>query len=175
MPTFFIGIRAPITCYDHLVKEPFKPIPVEERHLTLAYLGSLRKPKQQVYTRLNQLLAQHKPQPFTLTFKQLQPYPSWKKIRYIAAIPQPCKQLQNLRQILQQSFQDLLQDKWQTFSPHVSIASTREKTTLHLQALVEKICRNAGKNTCILNIRDIAFYMASGGRYVILRKFYLFQ
>ena len=175
MPTFFIGIRAPITCYDHLIKDPFKPIPVEERHLTLAYLGSLKKPKQQVYTKLQQLLARHEPQPFTLFFKQLQPYPSWKRIRYIAAIPQPCKQLQNLHQLLQYNFQDLLQDKWHTFSPHISIASTREKTTPSLQALVEKICKGASKDTCILNVRDIAFYMASRGRYVVLRKFYLIQ
>lgn len=174
MTTFFIGIEAPITCYDHLIKEPFKPIPVGERHLTLAYLGTLKVPKQQVYYRLHRLLEQHRPQPFKLEFNKLGPYPSWKKIRYIAAIPRPCPRLEALHQMLRDGLRDLTRDRWHAFSPHVSIAFTREKTTPRLWGVAEEIVRG-GVGSCVLEVRDMAFFMARGGRYFPVRRFHLFD
>ena len=166
--TYFIGLPLPVTCYDKLIRSPFKPVPVEERHLTLLYLGS-KSLGEEAIKELGEIAGAASR--FTLIFEGLKPFPSWSRIRYLAAVPKPNHMLGELRLSLLRRLGHLGEDRWEAFKPHVSIAYTRLKTSLQLVETVEEIVKAARKVRCMLKTSQLAFYSASRGRYHVLKAF----
>jgi len=72
MVTYFLGFLAPIKAFDRLIPEGFTPMPLNQRHLTLIYLGSSED-----LDKLSEEVKALPPLPaFKVTFKGLGAFPS---------------------------------------------------------------------------------------------------
>ncbi|MEM0458307.1 MAG: 2'-5' RNA ligase family protein [Thermofilaceae archaeon] len=134
MTTYFIGFFAPLTRFDRFIPPDFTPLPVEQRHLTLLYLGYLPDP---IGACIRLSSVRHTK--LRLEFQGLQAFPNESKPRYLAAVPTLDSQmlLARLRDGLSQLFPNC-EERYRTFRPHVSIAHTRKKASIDLYEAVLK-------------------------------------
>ncbi len=141
MSTYFVGIFAPLKGFDKLIPNPYEPVPLEDRHLTLVYLGSIKH-----LGDTKSFLPCSIPIPkFKLLFRGIEPYPSMAKPRYLAAKPDKAstKQLYDLRMRILGCLKGAAVDKYETFRPHVSIAYTRAKPSLDLIRCVRRAIKES--------------------------------
>ena len=169
MTTYFAAIPAPIRCYDDLIPPSYTPIPLEKRHLTLAYLGPLPDPR----AATEALRRAAATQPFTLEFRGLRQFPSPSKPRFLAAVPGPSSALNRLREAVATALAHLSKDRWGSYRPHVSIAETRRKADARLIREAEKAVKAAARRRCTLHVEHVALYEASGPRYRVVAAFRL--
>jgi len=161
--TYFIGIPAPIRDFDNLIVNPYAPIPIENRHLTLVYIGKNSLTPHDILSVKRTLTHLKK---FSLTFKGLFGYPSLSRPRYLATRPVNSYFLKALRNKIMSSIKETtINDRYETFSPHVTIAYTRSKCDLNLIRVAEQICKRAKNISCILTVNKIVLYTAEGGKF----------
>ncbi len=164
MPTYFIGYPAPLRRFDEFIEEPYKPIPLNQRHLTLLYLGHLRNREKKM------LVDKAERGPVKIgvievCFKSLEAYPSRAKPRYIAVIPTPgcVAKLHKVRKVLGYVFGVYVKDRYEEFRPHVSIAYTRCKPSLELQEKALKIVKKCRGVEEKLILRKLCLFKAEKG------------
>ena len=163
--TYFIGIPAPIRDFDDLIVDPYTLIPIENRHLTLVYIGKNSLTPHDILSIKKALIRLKK---FSLTFKGLFGYPSLSRPRYLATRPINSYFLETLRYKIMSSIKETtINDRYETFSPHVTIAYTRSKCDLNLIRVAEQICKRAKNISCILTVNKIVLYTAEGGKFRI--------
>ena len=166
MVTYFIGFPAPIKAFDRFIPEGFTPVPLNQRHLTLIYLGSSED--------LDKLSEEAKALPplpaFKVTFKGLGAFPSLSKPRYLAALPskESVKILERVRDEISDYIKvsDYIRahpDKYSVFRPHVSIAYTRMKPTLELRIRVKRAIRAGRSAVDSIEIREFYLMEAAAG------------
>jgi len=160
MTTYFLGFLAPLREFDRFVPEGFSLVPLEQRHLTLVYLGNRVR-----LGELREKLDALPPiQPFRVTFKGIAPFPSTTRVRYLAAVPdaEGARILQRLRAeaigVLQAN-----SDRYSVFRPHVSIAFTRLKPTLELFRKVSRAVRASRAANETLEFRELFLMEARAG------------
>ena len=141
MPTYFIGFLTPLRKFDVYIEDPYKPIPLDQRHLTLVYLGYLKNSeKLDLCYRIGEGLDF---KAIRVVFASLGVFPSYRKPRYLAALPElkDVDKLLLLRRRLEEFFKEYIKDKYEEFKPHVSIAYTKSKADLELQEKAAKIVK----------------------------------
>jgi len=160
MVTYFIGFLAPIKAFDRFIPEGFTPVPLNQRHLTLIYLGSSED--------LDKLSEEAKALPplpaFKVTFKGLGAFPSLSKPRYLAALPS--KESVKILERVRDEISDYIRahpDKYSVFRPHVSIAYTRMKPTLELRIRVKRAIRAGRSAVDSIEIREFYLMEAAAG------------
>lgn len=160
MTTFLIGILAPLSSFNAFIPEDYSPIPLEQRHLTLVYLGELRD----VHS-VCEKLSGFQARPFKLVFKGLEALPSLYKPRYLAATPTPegTVKLSSLRGALTHLL-EAPADRYGSFRPHVSIAHTRLKPNLDLVERVRRAVRDGASVTEEVEVAALHLLRAEGGR-----------
>jgi len=140
MATYLIGFRAPLTGFDQLVPAGYRLIPIEDRHLTLVYIGPLRR-LTEIVKALETLEGAGL---LTLTFRGLTALPSLSKPRYLAVLPveDSAHLLERLRCTLLNALEHVpLNERYSVFKPHVSIARLRRKSSFELLRVVERSIR----------------------------------
>ena len=153
MTTYFIGFLTPLRKFDVFIEDPYKLIPLNQRHLTLVYLGCLKNSeKRNLHYRIREGLDFES---IKVVFTSLGAFPSTQKPRYLAALPElrNVNKLLPLRRKLEEFFKEYVKDRYEEFKPHVSIAHTRSKADLELQEKAAKIvkkCRGV-KESLILD------------------------
>ncbi|RLE66157.1 MAG: hypothetical protein DRJ38_02345 [Thermoprotei archaeon] len=163
MPTYFIGFLAPLKKFDMFIEDPYEPIPLNQRHLTLVYLGYLRNSeKRNLLYRIREGL---EVETVRAVFDSLGVFPSARKPRYLAALPKPkdADKLLFLRKKLEEFFREYLKDKYREFKPHVSIAYTRSKADLELREKAAKIVRRCRGVKEILMLDKLYLFQAEKG------------
>ncbi|MCD6357378.1 MAG: 2'-5' RNA ligase family protein [Thermoproteales archaeon] len=162
MATYLVGILAPLRRFDPLIPPGYEPIPLEDRHLTLIYLGRLKDPREAA-ARLKRAASLS---PFRLCFGGLEPFPSPLKPRYLAVVP--VEESRELLGAVRRAVEELTglapRDRYQAFRPHVSIARTRLKPSLELLKAVEKAVRKSRNMVEELLIHELFLLRAEGGR-----------
>ncbi|RLE70528.1 MAG: hypothetical protein DRJ37_06385 [Thermoprotei archaeon] len=141
MPTYFIGFLTPLRKFDAFIIDPYKPIPLDQRHLTLVYLGYLKNSeKRDLSYRIGEGLDF---KAIRIVFTSLGVFPSTRKPKYLAALPEPrdVDKLLSLRRRLEEFFKEYVKDRYEEFKPHVSIAYTKSKADLELQKKAAKIVK----------------------------------
>jgi len=167
MVTYFIGFLAPIKAFDRFIPEGFTPVPLNQRHLTLIYLGSCEE--------LNKLSEEVKAIPplsvFTVTFRGLGAFPSLSKPRYLAALPskESVKVLERVHNEISNRIR-AHSDKYSDFRPHVSVAYTRMKPTLELRIKVERVIRAGRSAIDSIEIHEFYLMKAAAGEVKPLLK-----
>lgn len=134
MTTYFIGFFAPLKKFDSIIPPSFYPIPLDQRHMTLLYLGSISDPS----SMCAQLTA-IKHGKIKVRFKGLQAFPSETMPRYLAAVP--TNECHSLLRELHTELSTLFtrrEDRYSEFKPHVSIAYTSRKTSVEVYMSVRK-------------------------------------
>jgi len=160
MVTYFIGLLAPIKAFDRFVPEGFTLMPLNQRHLTLIYLGSSED-----LDKLSEEVKALPPLPaFKVTFKGLGAFPSLSKPRYLAALPskESVKMLERVRDEISDRIR-AHPDKYSVFRPHVSIAYTRMKPTLELRIRVERAVRAGRSAMDSIEVREFYLMEAAAG------------
>jgi 2'-5' RNA ligase len=160
MVTYFIGFLAPLKAFDRFIPEGFTPVPLNQRHLTLVYLGSRED--------LDKLSEEVKAIPslpaFKVMFKGLGAFPSLSKPRYLAALPS--KESVKILERVRDEISDRIRahpDKYSVFRPHVSVAYTRMKPTLELRIRVERAIRASRSAMDSIEIREFYLMEAAAG------------
>ena len=166
MATYLVGILAPLRRFDPLIPPGYEPIPLEERHLTLIYLGYLEDSRE-VAARLKRAASLS---PFRLCFRGLEPFPSPLKPRYLAVVP--VEESRELLGAVRRAVEELTglapRDRYQAFRPHVSIARTRLKPTLELLRAVDRAVRRSRGVSEELVVRQLSLLKAEGGRVSVM-------
>jgi len=166
MATYLVGILAPLRRFDPLIPPGYEPIPLEERHLTLIYLGYLEDPREAA-ARLKRAASLS---PFRLCFRGLEPFPSPLKPRYLAVVP--VEESRELLGAVRRAVEELTglapRDRYQAFRPHVSIARTRLKPTLELLRAVDRAVRRSRGVSEELVVRQLSLLKAEGGRVSVM-------
>ncbi|MEM0087586.1 MAG: 2'-5' RNA ligase family protein [Thermofilum sp.] len=159
MGTYFIGFPAPLRALDRFIPPGYTPIPVEHRHMTLSYLGPLRRLDENCLG-LRTLVVES----FSVEFKGLQPFPSAVKPRFLAAVPVKGDEvlLRDLREKLSLLFSPTA-DRYSEFRPHVSIAFTRRKPDPELLKAVKKAVKASSAAAERLLVDKLCLMVASGG------------
>jgi len=159
MATYFFGIPAPLRRFDALIPPEYTPIPIEQRHLTLYYVGPARNVDE-----LCRALRALNVESFIVTFRGLRPFPSHSRPRYLAAVPlEECwSTLQRLRDDLARLV-PISDDRYAAFRPHVSIAATRQKPSVDLLRSVERAIRASQAVTETLVVERVCLMRALGG------------
>ncbi len=161
MTTYFVGFLAPLRAFDRFVPPGFTPIPPEQRHLTLVYLGD-RVRAGELRERLELLPPLR---PLTVTFKGLEAFPSRSRARYLAAVPtaEGVGALQRLRTEVLRAL-GAHRDRYSDFKPHVSIAFTRLKPSLELYRSVSRAVRASRSVSETVELRELLLMEAEAGR-----------
>ena len=167
MPTYFIGYKAPLTEFDKCVREPYRLIPLEQRHLTLLYFGFLKKHEIEV---LIKKVKSVKAERVTVSFNSLTALPSLQKPKYLAAIPdyKGRNRLVKIRESVEGLFADFTKEKYEIFNPHVSIAYTRSKPTIKLQKKASKSIKNCKRVKETLVFDRLLVFRAERGKITVI-------
>ena len=160
--TFFVGLPAPVTTYDGLVPPYYELVPIKQRHLTLLYFGDLSEHE---IARVKEVLRSvtREEKPLKLSFHGLVALPSSSRPKHLAIRVVETAGLSSLGESLRQLLGELEKDRYAEFKPHVTIASTRRKTTLDLLASVEKAIKRSLSIKETLVVGRVALYKAEKG------------
>ena len=160
--SYFIGVLAPVKAFDKLIPEEYAPIPLEQRHLTLVYLGKLNEIEGMVG-----LLESVKPQlrVFRMTFRGLAPFPSYTRPRYLAALPvrESSDLLKQVRSVILDKASFEIHDRYSDFKPHVSIAYTKVKPTLSLLRKLEAVIKRSMRVREEITVSSVSLFKAERG------------
>ena len=160
--SFFIGMSAPVKAFDEFIPEEYVLIPLEQRHLTLVYLGKINEVKGVI-----RLLESIKPQlrVSRIVFRGLEPFPSYTRPRYLAALPirESSELLERVRSLILGKARFEIRDRYSNFKPHVSIAYTKVKPTLSLLRKLEAVVRRSTRVREEITISGISLFKAEGG------------
>lgn len=167
MVTYLIGLLAPLKAFDRFIPEHFTPLPLEQRHLTLVYLGHC----EDLDALIEEVKALPPLQAFRVVFKGLEAFPSSRKPRYLAAVPskESAKTLERARAEIANRVRTR-PDKYSVFRPHVSIAYTRMKPSLELQIGVERAIKASRSTVEVIEFREIYLMQAEAGEVKPLLK-----
>jgi len=160
--TFFIGLPAPVTDYDDFVPSHYELVPVEQRHITLLYLGEISR-RELVKVRETLELISRRKAPLKMSLHGLIALPSTSRPKHLAIRVVKSYDLLRLRGELRQFLRDMEKDRYTEYKPHITIASTRAKATLNLILSVEKAVRRSLSKKIPLAIEKIALYEAEKG------------
>lgn len=164
MTTYFIGIFTPLKGFDKLIPNTYELIPLEHRHLTLVYLGYIKR-----LNSTENFFTYNIPIPgFKLLFRGIEPYPSMTKPKYLAAKPDKtsAKQLCDLRMKILYCMKTAVIDKYEVFKPHVSIAYTRAKPSLDLIEQVQHVIKESKSIEESLMVEKISLVEAKAGKFL---------
>ena len=173
MVTYFIGFRIHLTDFDRYIPDIYTPINVNQRHLTLIYLGDINTHI------LKKVISEFEScaktiTPFTICFHRMEFFPSTSRPKYLAIIPrnEDIAKLRKVREHILASSENIRKisktcDKYQEFKPHVAIAYTKLKPHEINFKLLNKIVRKVKLNVKY-SIRRITLFKAEEGRIQIL-------
>jgi len=171
--TYFYALPIHLEAYEKLSFEYYDAIPIEKRHLTIVYLGAVRK---------NVALIDLSPaigslKAFKLYFKGVIPFPSASSPRYLVApVVRGVEKLSELRKAIieyMSKYGIKTKDKYADFRPHVSLARLPIKPDLSIHRYVSRVVKQ------FKNIRDeavvdkVCLYRAEGDKYRIVASYSL--
>lgn len=171
---YFIGIPVNFKEIPLKLVEPYREIPKDRLHITLVYIGSLKRSKVCIVKNvLNKVTSNHKV--FKVTLHGVILLPSFSKPRYLALeITQGKERLARLRNevIVKLTNTSLtLEDTYLSdFKPHVTFAEARVKSSVIPQKLLKKIVKMGKRIKEEVEIREVILYESTGGVYRVVSR-----
>ena len=173
MVTYFIGFRVYLTDFDRYIPDGYTPINVNQRHLTLIYLGDINAHILRKVIFEFELCAKTI-NPFKICFHRMGAFPSTSRPKYLAIIPrnEDIAKLRKVREHILAASENIRKisktyNRYQEFKPHVAIAYTKLKPYEIDFKLLNKIVRKVKLNV-EYSIRRITLFKAEEGKIQIL-------